>query len=164
MQLAFILTQTVWGQQDEANTWLLQQKLPDWTTTTLKKLKLDSLYKLSDFINPFYIEADFDGDNKSDIAVATEQTKTKKKGIIILHRATGRYFVLGAGNNFGNGGDNFDWMDIWKVYTDKKISPGVGEIKPMDLKVNGIYIAKSESSGGVIFWTGNKYKWYQHGD
>lgn len=55
-------------------------------------------------------------------------------------------------------------MDIWKVYTGKKMELGVGEEKPVNLNANAIYVAKSESSSAVIYWTGAKYKWYQQGD
>ena len=159
-----ISTLSVHGQTNEPDTWLLGEKLPGWSGKAFKLLKLDSLYKLSDFINPYYIEADFNGDNKTDIAIAIEHTGTKKKGMIIIHQSTGKHFIIGAGKDFGNGGDNFNWMDIWKVYRDKRIGLGVGETKPVDLKTNAIYVAKSESSSAVIYWTGEKYKWYHQGD
>jgi len=152
------------AQSEEDKRWLLWERLPDWSATALKSLKLDSLYSISDFINPYYLEADFNGDNKIDIAIAVEQVRTKKKGFLIVHQSGKKYFVVGAGKEFGNGGDDFNWMDVWKVYTDKKIGPGVGEKNPVALKMKAILVAKSESSSAVIYWTGDKYQWYHQGD
>ncbi|HET9277706.1 MAG TPA: hypothetical protein VFN95_05955 [Flavitalea sp.] len=152
------------AQSTENKTWLLREKLPEWSATALKSLKVESSYTLSDFINPYYLEADFNGDNKIDIAIAVEQVRTKKKGFVIIHQPGKNYFVVGAGNEFGNGGDDFTWMDIWKVYTDKTIGSGVGEKNPAPLKAKAILVAKSESSSAVIYWTGNKYQWYHQGD
>ena len=160
----FLLSLRVLSQTNEPDTWLLEQKLPEWFVKSFKMLRLEASYKLSDFINPFYIEADFNGDNKTDIAVVIEQVASKKKGILVIHQQVPKYYVIAAGKDFGNGGDNFDWMDVWKVYSDKKIGAGVGEAKTVDLKTKAIYVAKSESSSAVIYWTGDKYRWHHQGD
>ena len=142
----------------------MHEKLPSWASKIIKSKKLDSLYVVSDFINPFYLEADLDGDNKNDIAIAMQKKAGKQKGFVIIHQSSGKYFMIGAGKEFGNGGDNFDWMDIWKVYTEKRIAAGVGENKTIDLRSKAIFVAKSESSSAVIYWTGERYKWHHQGD
>lgn len=162
--LSFAYAFTTLAQTQEDNRWLLNEKLPGWSAAAWKSLKLDSTYTISDFINPYYLEADFNGDNKTDIAIAIEHVPTKKKGFIVLHQSGTAYYIIGAGKDFGNGGDNFNWMDIWKVYTEKTIGLGVGEKKPVDLKTKAIYVAKSESSSAIVYWTGQKYIWYQQGD
>ena len=152
------------AQSEEDKSWLLREKLPDWSAAALKSLHLDSLYSISDFINPYYLEADFNGDNKIDVAIAVEQVRTKKKGFVIVHQPGKNYFVIAAGKEFGNGGDDFNWMDVWKVYTGKKPGTGVDEKTSASLGTKSILVAKSESSSAVIYWTGKKYAWYQQGD
>lgn len=104
----FLTCLTVQGQTDQYKDWILNQKLPDWTIHSIRDLDLSKTYKISDFINPFYLEADFNGDGQLDIAVSVEQLVTKKIGIIVIHNSTSDYFVFGAGAKFGNGGDNFN--------------------------------------------------------
>ena len=38
---------------------------------------------------------------------------TGKTGIIIMHSQTNDYYILVAGTEFGNGGDDFNWIDKW---------------------------------------------------
>lgn len=169
-----ILTLTVYGQKMERNDSLImvEEKLPDWVIIKFKKLKLDSLYKISYFINPFYLEADFNGDNKQDIAIAIEQTKTKKKGIIIFHNLTDKFFILGAGTSLDDHDDDFQWMDVWKVYSDKTIANyekyfndnPTHKTETIELKTKAIYVAKYMSFSAVIYWNGHGYEWVQQGD
>ena len=156
---------SVYGQD---NQWLLQQQLPDWTNEELSNSDFENTYLLSEFINPFYLEADFNGDSKMDIAIAIENKSSHKKGFIILHNSTDESFIIGAGKDFGNGGDDFKWMDIWKVQRNLTIHQLVykanGDIdysKPVTLKNAAIFIAKSESGSSTIYWDGTTYKWAQ---
>ena len=150
--------------QTNVDTWLLEQKLPEWSLKAFRTFNAGNLYRLSDYINPFYLEADFNGDNRPDIAMVVEQTGTNKKGFVIIHHGSPSTTIIGAGKDFGNGGDNFDWMDIWRVYTPEKINPGVGEAKTVHLRTKAIYVAKSESSSAVIYWNGTRYTWHHQGD
>ena len=152
------------GQGTDYKNYLIQQQLPDWFLEFYQAEKIDSNYKTSDYINPFYIEGDFNGDGEIDIAVLIEEKKTAKRGIIICHGSTKRFFILGAGKTFGNGGDDFRWMDIWKVYRETKVEPGVGETEIINLKGLAILVQKSESASAIIYWTGQNYEWYQQGD
>lgn len=162
---------SAYGQTNKYGDWLLQQRLPDRALQAFKQHGLNGKYKFSNFINPFYLEADFNGDRRLDIAVAIEDTATKKKGFIIFHGASGEYFIFGAGASFGNGGDDFKWMDIWKVnrnqaghdLTFDSNSERSGSQKAI-LKNPGIDVIKSESAAGLIYWDGSKYKWAQAGD
>jgi FG-GAP repeat len=60
-------------------------------------------------MNPSYLEGDFNGDGKTDVAVSNKERASGKLGIVIVHGATGKVPILGAG--IGNGGDDFEWMD-----------------------------------------------------
>lgn len=71
--------------------------------------------------------------------------------------------MVGAGNSLpaGNTGDDYAWMDAWKVYTDKDVETGVGETEKITLKGEAILAIKVESASGLIYWTGTEYRWYQ---
>ena len=169
--LLFLTHLTVNSQTDKYKYWVLTQRLPNWTILKLNDLKIDDDYKISDYMNPFYLEADFNGDNKLDIAITIIEKNSNKKGFIIIHQSTNDYFVIGAGKYFGNGGDDFKWMDIWKLHRDKKAheltyleNGDVDDSKVIQLKGVGIKVAKSESASGIIYWDGDIYKWAQTGD
>jgi hypothetical protein len=152
------------SQVTDDKAYIQEQQLPEWFLLLFKEQKLEDTYKLSDYINPFYLEGDFNGDGQIDIAVLIEEKQTSYRGILICHGLTKKYFVLGAGINFGNGDDHFGWMDIWKVYREKKVEVGVGETQPITLKSDAIWVEKSESASAIIYWTGQNFKWYQQGD
>ena len=65
-------------------------------------------------VNPFYQRGDFDGDGRADLAILVRDKATGKIGILVLHRV-GKPTLLGAGRSFGNGGDDFAWIDQWSV-------------------------------------------------
>lgn len=143
--------------------WVLKERLPIWSVEQFKNKKLHVKYLISDFINPFYLEADFNNDGILDIALAIEQQQTHKKGIIIFHGSKNDYYIFGAGTSFEKGGDNFAWMDIWKVCREPKVFDLIAE-KTLQLTNPGISVIKSESAGGVIYWDGKRYKWVQISD
>lgn len=101
------------------------------------------------------------------LMISVEHRISRKKGILILHQNTTDHFVLGAGTDFGNGGDDFYWMDIWRVFREPRIevldmqNPVDGYIQ---LNSPGIFVAKSESASGVVYWNGKAYIWVQTGD
>ena len=61
------------------------------------------------------MEGDFNGDGKTDAAVFVIERSTGKIGIAIVHRTARKVTILGGGVSLGNGGDDFEWMDSWKV-------------------------------------------------
>lgn len=168
MRLVAIIALSVIGigrgaAQDPAfQRWLLGERLPSWALAQFSIMKLDSLYDWSDHINPFYLEADFTGDGSLDVAIAIVQKSSGKKGIAILHGEGTAPAVLGAGTEFGNGGDDFDWMNIWKVEQIKPGSDTNGQ-KPR-WKGGALHVEQSESASGSIGWDGKAYRWEQAGD
>jgi hypothetical protein len=169
--LCFINLASVYAQTDDYNEWILQQRLPDWTVQHLNDIEFSKDFRFSSFINPFYLESDFNGDGQIDAAITIESKTNNKKGIIILHNGKEEHFIIGAGIKFDNGGDNFSWMDIWKVHRDLnaqqltyKPDGDIDASKPIKLNNVGIDVIKSESAGGLIYWDGQTYKWLQNGD
>src|SRR5262249_31360695 len=101
--------------------------IPDTCKKALTKGSVGKKYELSFRIHPSHLEGDFDGDRKMDTAVLVKERSTGKLGIAIVHDATGKVGILGAGIAIGNGGDDFEWMDSWKVYSKMRAAHSPGE-------------------------------------
>jgi hypothetical protein len=118
-------------------------------------------YELSYRMNPFYLRGDFNGDDKIDVAVLVKQRSTGKIGIAIINGANDKVTVLGAGTAIGNGGDDFEWMDSWEIYSKDRIASGTSVPK---LRSDALLVSKSEAASALIYWNGKRYVWRQQGD
>ncbi len=118
-------------------------------------------YDVSFRTNPFYLRGDFSGDRKTDVAVLVKQRSTGKLGIAIMNGATDNVTILGAGTAIGNGGDNFDWMDSWEIYSKDRVASGTSIRK---LHGDALLVSKSEAASALIYWNGKRYVWLQQGD
>ena len=107
-------------------------------------------------MNPSYLEGDFNGDGKVDVAVLVKERSTGKFGITIVHGTTGKVTILGAGIGIGNGGDDFEWMDFWQVYSKTRDVPW--------LRGDALLVEKSEATSALIYWNGKRYVWSQQRD
>ncbi len=121
-------------------------------------------YPPSADINPFYLHGDFNGDGQLDIALLVRQRSSGKRGVAILHGKTNQTYVLGAGRDFGKGGNDFRWMDAWYVYGRGTVKPGADSKPPPKLKGDALMLLKTESASALIYWNGKGYAWYQQGD
>lgn len=119
-------------------------------------------YALDAWLNPFYLQGDFNGDGSLDTAVLLREKDSGKVGILIHHGGTRESFVLGAGSASGNGGDDFSWLNAWRVLEGHvRASPeSPGKPKSHD----ALFVTKLEAAGGILYWTGKGYAWKQHGD
>src|SRR5512139_2720433 len=97
-------------------TWQERQNLPSWAALILDDKSFASTYTLSTRMNPYFLQGDFNGDGRLDLAVLIERRQTAQQGIAILHAGASNAVVLGAGRSLGNGGDDFIWLDSWSVY------------------------------------------------
>lgn len=118
-------------------------------------------YDVSYQVQPFYLRGDFDGDGKADVAVLVKQRSTGKLGVAIIHGANNKVTVLGAGKAIGNGGDNFEWMDSWKIYSKDRVASGTSIPR---LHGDALLVSKSDSASALIYWNGKRYVWLQQGD
>jgi len=138
--------------------------IPESATRIFRTSGLDRQYDLSYHLKPLFVQGDFDGDGKPDVAFLIKQKKSGKIGIAVLHSSTSKILLIGAGTAVGNGGDNFDWMDIWKVTTKANASRKVGRAAAALLKGDALHVEKSESASALIYWNGKRYVWRQLGD
>lgn len=158
-------------------TGLCQAKpYPGWVMDSLKSKGLDKKYELNAFLKPGWLQDDFNGDGAPDIALLIVEKATHKKGILLLTGKNSDFYVFGAGSKFGDGSDDFSWAGKWYVYKkktayetqfDKKNGDILGG-KQIKLTHPCISIASvedgAEISGGLIYWTGKKYRWIHQGE
>ena len=118
-------------------------------------------YDVSFRLNPFYLHGDFNADGKIDVAALVKQRSTGKLGIAIIHGATNKVTILGAGTAIGNGGDDFEWMDSWQLYSKARRA---GERSVPQFQGDALLVSKSEAGSALICWNGKRYAWLQQGD
>jgi len=138
--------------------------LPDAIKKALTNGSVGKEYDLSFRINPSYLEGDFNGDGKMDVAVLLKERSTGKLGITIVHGTTGKLTILGAGIGVGNGGDDFEWMDSWQVYSKTRAGHASDETSVPRLRGDALLVEKSEAASALIYWNGKRYVWSQRGD
>jgi hypothetical protein len=137
-------------------------EVSDAVKKTLTNGSLGKEFDLSFRMNPSYL-GDFNGDGKMDVAVLVKERSTGKLGIAIVHGTTGKVTILGAGIGIGNGGDDFEWMDSWQVYSKTHAAHAAGESVPR-LRGDALLVEKSEAASALIYWNGKRYVWSQKGD
>ena len=125
------------------------EESPTWAMKAFNE-KLGTRYELVQKLEPSFYVGDFNGDGTSDVALLIREKATSKVGIAIIEGKEEKITIVGAGKSFGNGGDDFSWMDVWSIRHTGK--------------VDRLYVAKSETASAVIYWDGSKYRWQQEGD
>jgi hypothetical protein len=139
-------------------------EIPEAIERAIANSSLATNYDLSFRMNPFYLRGDFNGDGNTDVAVLVKQCSTGKLGIAIVHGATDKVTILGAGVGIGNGGDDFEWMDSWQVYSKDGVAREATEISLRHLHGDALLVGKSEAASALIYWNGKRYVWLQQGD
>lgn len=137
------------GQEPPAD-WLARMSLPRWVDSVIGPQLLKGRYALGLRLNPFFQVGDFDNDGRTDAAVFARDGTTGKEGILLLRQVHPTPVVLGMGHAFGNGGDDFTWLDIWRVEA--------------AARGDQLVVEKSESASGAITWDGQGYRWTQLSD
>jgi hypothetical protein len=155
------ITQSDLEQSPASDTAAQHRDIPEAVKRAIANGSLAKEYELSFHMNPFYLRGDFNGDGKADIAVLVKQRSTGKLGIAIVNGATAKVTLIGAGNAIGNGGDNFEWIDSWEIYSKDRVTSGRSVPK---LHGNALLVSKSEAASALIYWNGKRYVWSQQGD
>lgn len=164
--ILMLLSSKLFGQTKFAQSWIVNE---------FKVQKLDEHYKLQAFLKPAFLEDDFNGDGRNDIAALVIQKKTNKKGILLIHGGSAKYYFLGAGSNFGNGGDNFEWLKGWRIYKKKVVYKttfstdgditGAKKIKLIRHGIQAMSLIDGQlTAAAIIYWDGSKYIWIHEGE
>jgi hypothetical protein len=166
MSLLFLIPTVTVGTDEplDQQTWVQLQNIPDWVRGAFADEGLDEHFEFSYHLNPCYLRGDLNGDGEADVAILIRSIPDGKVGIAVCHYNLKNVQILGAGTNLGNGGANFSWMDIWSIFRKGEVAQGVAERTPPTLVGDALMVEKSESAGGLIYWDGEHYAWYQRGD
>jgi hypothetical protein len=140
----------------------LDDQLPAWAAKPWASVSSAVGLEIFGAINPFFQRGDFDGDGHADLAILVREKATGKIGILFLHRKGGRV-LLGAGHAFGNGGDDFAWMDLWSVEDRGPGREDRGDPAPRS-RIDALIVAKEGSASALIRYRNGKYTWQQQGD
>jgi hypothetical protein len=143
-----------------AQTLPLADQLPSWAAKPWAAAAAASELELFGGINPYFQRGDFDGDGNPDLAILVRGKSSGKVGILFLHRGA-RPVLIGAGRPFGNGGDDFAWMDLWSV---EDRSTKERERAPSAARIEALVVAREGSASARIAWRNGKYSWQQLGD
>jgi hypothetical protein len=163
--IGILLSQSAWAAHPTDLDFVQARSLPMSLTEFLLSAERLEPYALDSWINPFYLQGDFNGDGSRDTAVLIREKRTEKGGILIVHGAEDRSFVVGAGSPIGNGGDDFSWMDAWFVYVRGVVGQSAhAEEAPPTMRGDALMVIKTEAASGIIYWTGAEYAWYQQAD
>jgi hypothetical protein len=138
--------------------------IPERIQTPITNGSLGKKYDVSFHLSPAYLRGDFNGDGTIDVAVLIKQRSTGKLGIAIIDGVTNKATILGAGIDIGNGGDDFEWMDSWQVYSKERARHAAGETGIPHLRGDALLVSKSEAASALIYWNGKRYVWFQQGD
>lgn len=142
----------------------VKRDVPDAIKNALTNGPLGKKYDCSFRVNPSYLSGDFNGDGKMDTAILIKERSSGKFGIAVVHGGIERITILGAGIGIGNGGDNFEWMDSWQVYSKTHVGHFRGETGLPHLRGDALFVEKSEAASALIYWNGKRYVWSQQGD
>ncbi|KYG73015.1 hypothetical protein AWN68_09995 [Roseivirga echinicomitans] len=148
----------------------LWENLPEDFDLALEEVKIEKSFFVDSGLNPFFLEADFNGDGYLDLALRVIDKETDKIGILIIHGKTLDTHLLGAGSNFGSGGDDYKWMKVWKLYRGKWAykttfteNGDIDSSEEIKLSNIAISVAQSEGASNLIVWNAGKYEWIHTG-
>jgi hypothetical protein len=135
--------------------------IPETIRRAVANGSLGKKYEVSFQVKPCNLRGDFNGDGKPDVAVLVKQRSTGRLGIAIVHGASNKVTIVGAGTAIGNGGDDFEWMDSWEVRSKDHVANGTSV---PNLRGDALLVSKSEAASALIYWNGKRYVWLQQGD
>ncbi|GEM_PF-3217185 len=133
--------------------------------------ELDLKYEFLDYqqfeLNQLIVD-DFNGDHKLDTAEFV--TINNKGSVSITNGKSGEKIIIGGGNSYDDGRDDFSWVDNWGITHDKETyeviiidSEIIGTEKYL-LKNPSIILRKEEAGGGIITYKNGSYRWVHQSD
>lgn len=141
----------------------LEAQLPEWAATKWQRWPQSKQLNLLARVNPFVWRGDFNGDQRSDLAVLVKHGVSGKEGIVVLFRGNSLPVLVGAGEALGDAGDDFSWVDFWYV-EDRGAYQKSYYQRSLRLRADALSLVKEASSSGLVYFQHGKAKWLQQGD
>ena len=133
-----------------AQALLQEARLPEWAQQQWGVLARAESLQISSRINPFALRGDFNADGEDDVALLMKSGITGKEGIVFLLSGKSAPIVIGAGRSFGNGGDDFSWMDMWNLEP-KRSSDGNHRGQSHSRRGQRIVLSREGSASALIY-------------
>jgi len=118
-----------------------------------------SAYEVSDWIS-----LDVDGDGITEHAVKVVRKIDKKKGIF-MEKPSGGWQLMGAGSPAFSSGDDFQWMNQWRVGVKDSLPQNTytasGDLKDIYMiPISGevLELIQEEGSSVFIYWKSGQYE------
>ncbi|MDX2362266.1 MAG: hypothetical protein QNK23_15775 [Crocinitomicaceae bacterium] len=144
--------------QDSAELAPMEDRIPAWAQAVIEKSALIKGYTILEKYNPFYLEADFNGDEIIDIAFMIENKIGGKQGVLIINGGDNKPFIMGAGKDIGMGTD-ISWCQNWFVFRAKTVYNHANKKNvKVYLKNPALEIVKKEDTSLILYWDKRNYK------
>ena len=151
-------------------SWLMAAPapLPAWAETQWKTAGLERTFARTAYLKSDLLQADFNGDGKTDVALTVTRRQTGSRGLLILHQGQPAAHVIGTGS--AKDPDilraDLEWADYWQLYakpsTVETLFGKNGDVagsRNVRLLRPTIEVGQDELGGGMIYWDGRKYIW-----
>jgi hypothetical protein len=139
--------------------------VPDSIEKCISKVKFNESFEIMKSINPFYLRANFDGNNTVDYVILIQGQITKKTGAIIC-KDSNECFVFGAiadsktpVSSFEN--DNFittDWEILTKSETQNLVDTPGGRKVASDAQGESVGFLFEGGGSVFIYWDGKIFR------
>ncbi|MBG8555337.1 FG-GAP repeat protein [Hymenobacter guriensis] len=139
---------------------------PAWAQVQWQQQKLEQTFSRNNYLRTALLQADFNGDGKVDVAIPVVWRATGSQGVIIFHQGQAAPFMIGTTSNptdeLPKG--NLAWANQWKLFTKQKTyevyldKQETLRERPVTLRYPAIEFSDGEK-GGVLYWTGTRYRW-----
>jgi hypothetical protein len=139
--------------------------LPDPIERCLEMPNVGARSEVSKTVNPFYLRGDFDGDGKSDYAVAVKGKVSGRLRVLMCMGSNSAIF-LGSENGdnpFSDMKDDNFFAPNWMVYTVSE-AKRIGRYKSNEPRrlatIRGeVLVMWWEDGMSAIYWDGSAFKW-----
>ena len=152
----------LYGQKNNTANWKNNHDIPRWAVKEFNNRGLDEKYIITYQLYPSFLQGDFNGDKRKDVAILVAEQSTNKLGIAIIHGKHPQALryqinIIGAGESLGDIGDNFKWVDIWNKF--KSNSRELNNVRLPAVHGDVINLQEKDKRNGIIFWDGRDYNW-----
>ncbi|TYZ06022.1 hypothetical protein FY528_19870 [Hymenobacter lutimineralis] len=140
--------------------------LPAWAQAQWQQQKLEQTSSRRNYLHGAFLQADFNGDGKVDIAIPAARRTTGSQGVIIFHQGLPTPFIIGTTSNPADElpKGNLAWANQWRLFTKQETyevyldKQETLRERPITLRYPAIEFSDGEK-GGVLYWTGTRYRW-----